>query len=81
MLALRSRCRKKRVFKRGLKMPVHGLADLKSRTNLRLAGAKNFDIDLARFGEGIAHGLDRQFRRIAIATEMSEHDAVDLSWE
>jgi hypothetical protein len=44
-----------------------------------LGGAKKFDVDLAAFAQHVAHGLERERRRIAIAAEMTKHDAIDFS--
>ena len=60
-------------------MPAQGFADLKTRTDLRLARTKDFDVDLTGFRESVADGLEREFGRIAIATEMTQHNTVDFS--
>src|SRR5689334_3213036 len=62
-------------------MTAYGFADLKAGTDLRLAGAEYFQVDLARLGKPIAHRLDRQLRCIAVAAEVAQDNAVDFSWK
>jgi hypothetical protein len=60
-------------------MSVHRFADPKLWRDLRLGRAKNFNFDLAAFLERIAHGSERELRRIAISAKVAEHDAIDFS--
>src|SRR5581483_7739773 len=75
---LRSRC-EEYVVERRLKSARMRFADTKTRTDFRLRRAINFHVDLADFVEQRADRSAREIGRIAIATEMSEHDAFDFS--
>jgi hypothetical protein len=67
------------VFESGLKRPGLCLADSKSGTDFELCSAMNFDVRPAAFFEGRAHGINCERGRVTIATEMTEHDALDFS--
>ncbi len=41
----------------------------------------DFQIGLATLRQRRAHCFQRQLGRVAIAAEMSEHDALDFSWQ
>src|SRR5437660_4142874 len=76
---MRSRRLKKCVVKRRLKRARYRFANSKTRTEVRLRGTMNFQVDLAAFGKRRAHCVESEFRGIAIAAEMSEHDALDFA--
>jgi hypothetical protein len=44
-----------------------------------LARAKEFDVDLAGLAKRVAHSLERERGRVAIAAEMSKNDSIDFS--
>ena len=67
----------KRVLERRLKRRCAGLANAKARAQLRLRCAINFDVDLARSLQPVAHRRGREGGRVAIATEMTKHNALD----
>ena len=70
------------VLECGLKRPCARLADTKARTQLRLRCAINFDVDLARISPVASRTApEAERRRVAIAAEMSEHDALDFARE
>src|SRR5204862_896010 len=69
------------IFKRRLKRSRRRVAHSKARTYLRLHGAIKFDADLTALCERRADRAQSELRRIAIAAEMPEHDALDFSRE
>ena len=69
----------KRVLESRLKRAGIAFADSKLRGDFELRGAMSFQIDLAAFCQRRAHRLQRECRRVAIAAEMSEHNALDFS--
>src|SRR5437016_3626426 len=75
----RSSRREKCVLESWLERAELSFANTKPRADLRLGCAKKFDLDLAGFVERVAHGLERERGRIAIAAEMAEHDTIDFS--
>ena len=78
-MRLHSHRLKKRVFESRLKRAGLRFTDPKSRTDFRLAGAVDFDVDPAAFRERRVDGAQGELGRVAIATEMAEHDALDFS--
>src|SRR5215471_18354572 len=72
-------CREKRVLECRLKCADFGLTDPKALTDRRLRGAENFDIDLANFFQGTANRFDCELGRVAIATKVTKHDAINFS--
>ncbi len=70
---------KERGLKRRLKCAALCLADAKTRTDLRLCGAIKFHVDPAAFRQRIADCGKSKGRRVTVAAEMSEHDALNLS--
>src|SRR5437016_5811393 len=71
---------KKLGFESRLKRVGLRLADPKSRTNFRLAGAMEFHVDVAAFCKRRTHSIQSELRRIAIAAEMSKHNPIDFAW-
>ena len=68
------------VFERWLKRAGLGLADPKPGTDFKLRGAAGFHIVSASLVERCAQSIQSQRRRVAIAAEMPEHNALDSSW-
>src|SRR6202008_411327 len=66
-----------RVLERRLKRLCTRPANAKARAQLRLRRAINFDVDLARSLQPIAHRRRGEGGRVAIATEMTKHNALD----
>src|SRR4030095_840313 len=67
------------VLKTRLKIAPFSFADTKARANGVLQGAINFEISTATPFQLGAHSAGSECRRIAIAGEMAEHDALDFS--
>src|SRR5207302_9630061 len=77
---LQCSCRREEsVVKSRLKRAETRLANTKSRTDVRLGGAKKFDVDLTGFVERATHGFKRERGRVAIAAEVTKHHALDFS--
>src|SRR5258708_38942961 len=68
----------KRAFERRLKRAGVGVADSKSGTDFELGSTMYFHVHPAALCQRRAHCLQRQRGRVAIAAEMSEHDALDF---
>ena len=60
-------------------MSADGFTNVKTGADLRLGRTKQFDIDLAGFGERVANRLKSEVWRIAIAAQVSKHNPADLS--
>src|SRR5437870_9524774 len=71
----------KRAFESRLKWAGVRFADSKLGSDFELRGAMNFQIELAALCQRRAHCLQRQLGRVAIAAEVSEHHALDFSWQ
>ena len=63
---------------RWLKRAHECFADLKARTDFALIGAINFNFAPATFFEQRLHRAGGERGRVAIAAEMTEHDALDF---
>ena len=69
----------KKLIERWLKRAHESFADLKARTYFALIGAINFNFAPATFLEQRLHRAGSEDGRVAIAAEMTEHDALDFS--
>src|SRR2546426_9029966 len=72
---------KKCALESRLKRAGLGFADSKSGTDFELGSTMDFHVHPAALCQRRAHRVQRQLGRVAIAAEMSEHDALDFSWQ
>jgi hypothetical protein len=73
LTAARGRCLEKDVIESRLKGARPGFTNLEARTDLGLARTINFDVDLSASGEQRLNRAGSQRRRVAVATQVTQH--------